>query len=211
MDPVASNLYSLWLCLDPQTYLPLPQTLSDVSATPSTPVTNPDTHPGRPIKPNASKGPQPLHTGLTNIQAHAMYPPEFGYPTHHLPISATPNPLNRNLPTNRGLLPTPSATPDFSLPPIWKRKLEMTMEEFVKRVVPFAAILNRKSLGEAMQEDPQFRAAFPGQHATPGNYLISPWQQQDQTYYVEEMENGDTPDNIQMAEEAGPSMPSTYP
>ncbi|PKI46739.1 hypothetical protein CRG98_032879 [Punica granatum] len=81
--------------------------------------------------------------------------------------------------------PFPLATVVFYSPLARKRKIEFPTEEFVKRAAPYTA--------------------------TPNRMAISPWQQPDQLYYVEEIEDGDTPDGIQMADEAGPSMPPTYP
>ncbi|PKI37773.1 hypothetical protein CRG98_041834 [Punica granatum] len=90
-----------------------------------------------------------------------------------------------------------------------KRKLEMPYEEFIKRAAPYTAILNKmpKTLGEAMHEDP----TFPGHQPFQGNYIVSLWQCHNQPYFVEEMEDGELPVDIQMAEEAGPNMPPSYP
>ncbi|OWM91363.1 hypothetical protein CDL15_Pgr000307 [Punica granatum] len=131
-----------------------------------------------------------LHLGLTSALAQDSSLAAPYHLTSHPPCPIALGPLNP-LPPARRSLKSPSAL-------VRKRKIEFPMEEFAKR-----AALMSISYDGTINEAHQFHATFPGQIPSYGSHLISSWQQPDQSYYVEEMDDDDFPNDIQMAEEAG--------
>ncbi|PKI54332.1 hypothetical protein CRG98_025268 [Punica granatum] len=149
-----------------------------------------------------------LYVGFTHNQAHtSLVNPNYST------ALAVPTIFDQPLPQISEITQALSVTPSCALPTFRKRKLEIPMEEFIKRAAPYTTILNKmsKTLGDAMQEDLQYKAAFLGHQPFQGNYIVSPWQCQNQPYFVEEMEDGKPTVDIQMAEEAGLNMPPSYP